>query len=351
MGDALFVVLTILSYYFYTQGKIKLPVLTVLYILILGFSSASIFFIAGTLFFEFLSAVADKNKKQIFSIFISGTVFLTVFLLYYYWWMLPVSSGMKTYWVAAKPSNVLKVLTIFTTTKGNSNSWFIWLFVPFALLGIFSLCKFKNKIACSVALSLFFAFLASSIGYWPMTGRLWLFLPAIVLLFTPIGIGLVHDKIKCKKITGTIEFCVSSVILIFLSVNCLGYTGDKMYYPTHEINPLINYVQETIKEGEKLYLYNSETVNYRNGYNTTKIGNVTEDNVIYGENTREWGEAVLGKEVQSILKNKKTYLIFSHYKTTERKFDDGLAVLRNYGTLTEVMNVHDTLLYYFERTD
>ena len=351
MGDALFAVLTILLYYFYTREKIKLPALIIFYILLVGFSSPAIFFIAGVLFFEFLSAIANKNKKQIFSVFMAGTVFLLVFFLYYYWWMLPVSSGMVKYWVAAKPFNPVKILTIFNT-KGNSNSWFVWFFVPLALLGFFSLCKSKNKIACSVALSLFFAFLASAIGYWPMTGRLWLFLPAIVLFFAPVGIDLVHDKIKCKRITGTIEFSVFSVILIFLSVNCLGYTGDKMYYPTQEINPLIHYVRENIKEGEKLYICNNNSwyvFNYKNDYNATKIGNVTEDNVIYGINRREWNEAVLGNELQTILKNQKTYLIFTHYKTAGGKIDGGLAVLRNYGTLTEVINFHETLLYYFER--
>ncbi|MCL1910997.1 MAG: hypothetical protein FWG13_02185 [Leptospirales bacterium] len=317
----------------------------------LGFSSPSIFFIAGTLFFEFLSAIVNKNKKQIFSTVISGIVILAVFGLYYYWWMLPVSHGMKVYWVKAKP-NMLKILTIFNT-KGNSNSWFLWFFVPFAVLGIFSLCKLKNKIACSVVLSLFFAFLASSIGYWPMTGRLWLFLPAIVLLFIPIGVDFIHDKIKCKRITGTVEFCIFSVILIFLSVNCLEYTSDKMYYSTQEINPLIDYVQKNIKEDEKLYLYQAArpVFDYKNGYNTTKIGNVKEDNIIYGENRSEWKENVLGNELQLILENKKMYLIFYHYKAVARGIDSGVAVLRNHGILTEIMNVHDTLLYYFERAE
>ncbi|MCL1947132.1 MAG: hypothetical protein FWF51_08300 [Chitinivibrionia bacterium] len=39
-------------------------------------------------------------------------------------------------------------------------------------------------------------------------------------------------------------------------------------------------------------------------------------------------------------------LIFQHQWTG---IDNGLNVLQNYGTLSEVMNVYDTPLYYFER--
>ncbi|MCL1910998.1 MAG: hypothetical protein FWG13_02190 [Leptospirales bacterium] len=352
MGDAFFVVLTILLYYFYIQDKIKLPTLTALCILILGFSSPSIFFIAGILFFEFLSAIVNKNKKQIFSIAVSGIVILAAFGLYYYWWMSPVSKGMKAWWWGLDTPGIIKILRIFNV-KGNSDSTFVWFFVPFALLGIFSLCKLKNKIAYSVALSLFFTFLASSIGYWPLTGRLWLFLPAIVLIFTPIGIGFIHDKVNSKKIANIIEFCIFSTITIFLAINSVRYAGNKTYYPTQEINPLIYYVQKNIKEDEKLYVFPFAicAFNYKNGYNSAKIGNVAKDNIIYGENVNEWNESILGNELQSILENKKTYLIFSHYTVENIKIGNGLSVLRNYGTLTKIMDVYNTPLYYFERSE
>ena len=100
---------------------------------------------------------------------------------------------------------------------------------------------------------------------------------------------------------------------------------------------------------EKLYLYRRarNAFRYKNGYNATKIGNATDNNIIYGKDIDEWNTDVLGNEVQSILENKKTYLLFYHHN---RGIEGGLTVLRKYGTLTEVMNVYDTPLYYFERT-
>jgi hypothetical protein len=350
MSDALFIVLAILLYFYYTEGKIKLHILTVLYILIIGFSSPSIFFIGGILFSEFLSAVFKKDKKQYFFVFISGTIVSVVFCLYYFWWMLPVSEEMKIY--HDKPHGILDFIKelrmIFDARVSHSDSSIVMFLVPFAAFGFFSLCKSGNKIAYSVVLSLFLVFLASAIGYWPLTGRLWLFLPAIVLIFTPAGIDFIFNKIKHRKIADAIEYFLFSTILIFLFVNCFGYIGNKMYFIEQEINPLIYYVQRNIKEDEKLYVYPSAkfAFNYKNGYGSTKIGNVAKDNIIYGINRDEWNESVVGNELLSILENKKNYLIFQHYWTG---IDSGLTVLKNYGTLTEVMNVYDTPLYYFEK--
>jgi hypothetical protein len=301
MGDAFFAILTILLYFFYKQDKIKLPALTALCILIFGFSTPAIFFTGGILFSEFLIAVFSKNKKQILFIVISGTTVLAVFGLYYYWWMSPISDFMTSYWWDLGMPHADRLQYIFSPRVGNSNSPFVIYFVFFALYGIVSLIDSKSKIAFSALLSLFFAFLASLIGKWPYTGRLWLFLPAIVLIFTPIGIDFIHVRMKHKKIMNKIEFLLYSITIIYLSVNCLAYTEHKMYSPQQEINPLISYVQENIKEDEKLYVYQyaKAALDFKNGYNTMRIGNATKDNIIYGEDVNEWNENYGGGGVYS----------------------------------------------------
>ncbi|MDR2596860.1 MAG: hypothetical protein LBC76_06005 [Treponema sp.] len=343
MGDAFFIVLIILLYFFYTQRKIKLSTLTILYILILGFSSPAIFFIGGMLFSEFFIAIFNKNKKQIAYIVISGTSVLVVFCLYYYWWMQPVSEAMRRYWGIP---HVKEILQIFNTGVGNSDSSIIMFFVPFAFLGIIFFGKLKNKIVFSVILSLLFAFLASFTGNWPLGGRLWLFLPAIILFFTPIGLDFFYDKIR-SKIIKNIMFFLFVAIIIYSTINCFEYIGDKMYFSQQEINPLIYYVQKNIKEDEKLYVYPQAkfAFDFKNNFKNTKNRNITKDKIIYGKNRNEWNESTVGNELLSILENKKTYLIFQHYWVG---IERGLSVLQNYGNLTKVMDVHDTPLYYFE---
>ncbi|MDR1811408.1 MAG: hypothetical protein LBQ87_01100 [Candidatus Fibromonas sp.] len=357
MGDALFAVLTVLLHFYYTQNKIKLPILTALYILIFAFSSPAIFFIGGVLFSEFLIAVFNKNKKAIISISLSGVVILAIFGLYYYWWQAQISEVMQILWNGTAEENRLKqILKIFhpmTGAYGESSSLAVWFFVPFALLGFYSSLKQKNKIVYSISLALFFVFFASAIGKWPLrAGRLWLFLPIIVLIFTPIGYDFIKDKIQRKKLTDIVEFSFLPVIVVCSLINCVGYIGlgSKMYYRSGEINPLIHYVQENIKEDEKLYVYQGAVIafKYKNGYGA-RIGSVTRDNIIFGIDEEEWNESVLGNELSLILENEKTYLIFQSYFLVG--IDKGLAVLRNYGTLTEVMNVYDTPRYYFEKKE
>jgi hypothetical protein len=350
MGDAFFTVLTILLYLFHQQKKIKLPALTALYIIFTGFSSPAVFFIGGTLLCEFLIAAHNKDKKRILSIFASGTIIIAVFALYYIWWMAPVSEYMKLFWDKENSDigTAKQMLYIFSgVSRRNSDSSFLWLFVPFALSGIYSSVKSKNKIAYSAALSLSFAILASLIGKWPLAGRLWLFLPAIVLIFTPIGFDFIVKSNQAIRKTG---LKVMSGIIIYLLANCLSYTaGDKMYLYKQEVNPLIAYVQKNIKNGETLYVYEGadNSVRFKNGYKAAKIGNVTADNIIYGKNREEWKQEILGDQLRSILENDKVYLIFQQYPA---EINTSLAVLQNYGTLTEIMNVYYTPLYYFEKS-
>jgi hypothetical protein len=350
MGDALFAVLTILAYFYYTRGRIKLPALTALCILFLGFSSPAIFFIGGIFAVEFAAAVFHKNMKSIFSVFAAGAVILTVFYLYYRWWMLPVSGFMQTFWdnTHASTGTIKQILLIFKYSR-NYDSSIVILFIPFALYGFFTQCKLKNKIACSAVCSLFLVCFASLIGKWPLASRLWLFLPAIILIFTPIGIDAVHNKFRRKKFTAAMEFAFFSAVLLYLSINCLWYTGDKMYIPRHESYELIDYVQKNIKEGETLYVCDNakHTLWYRIGFGATKIGNAAKDNIIFGNNTaEERNESYWENDISPVIEHGKVYLIFQ-----SQGIDPALDALRKRGTLTEVMKVLDTPLYYFERTD
>jgi hypothetical protein len=176
-----------------------------------------------------------------------------------------------------------------------------------------------------------------------------LFFPVIIFVFTPIGIDYINNKINYKKVK-RMEISFFLIMIIYLSINCFRYTGDKMYYNEEEINPLISYIQENIKEDEKLYVYPSarEAFLFKNGYNSTKIGNVSQDNIIYGKNRMEWNESSIGNELWSILENQKIYLIFQHHRARNININNALSVLKNYGTLTEIMNIYDTPLYFFE---
>jgi hypothetical protein len=348
MGDAFFVILTILLYWLHTQKNLSLTRLTLFYLLILGFCSSSIFFVGGILATEFLIAAFARNKKDTLSALISGVLISAVFYLYFRWWMSPALDFMTEYWCEqrVKRSTVAAVTAIFSPGL-ISGSALVWLFVPFALRGVYLLIKRKDKVAYSVALSLLLAFLTSFMGKWPLIGRLWLFLPAIVLTFSLVGLEFVLKG--GKRVVDMAVFCLFSIITVYYSISCLEKVKDRMYLDRQEVNPLILYVKEHIKSDEKLYVYSPAqyALKYKNGYTTGRIGNSDRDNIIYGVTTEEWNDTSLGigTELDTIIKSGKAYLLFQHHNTG---INHGLTVLQKYGTVTEIMNYHDTPLLYFE---
>jgi len=456
MGDAFFVALTFLLYVFYTQNKMSLIMLTVFYVLILGFSTPAAFFIGGGLAAEFLAAVFAKDKKRALYIVISGVSIIAVFCLYYWYWMLPGVGVMDEFWNKSPDKSafdaffiVLVVLLYFLYTRSKlplailtvfyalisffcppavmfmggvlagellaavfawnrnrlistlvsivfiglafvlyyiertsfvreamSNFWnntqgkeqlisavggiflsfpfkgydtsLIWLLVPFALLGIYSLVKQKSKIAYSVIMSMLLVSFASSIGKWPINARLWLFLPAVVLIFSAVGYDFISKggNIVVRRVV----FCLFAAITVYYAVYDVNMFKDGVYRGNQEVNPLIQYVKEHIKDGEKLYVYPMAvpTFKFKNGYTTKRIGRVNEDNVIYGVSREEWVESKVGAELDTIIKSRKAYLLFQHYWSG---LDPGLAVLRQHGTVTLILNHHETPLFYFEAAE
>jgi hypothetical protein len=353
MGDAFFAVLTLLLYSLYQQKKLNLRALTALYIVIIGFSTPAVFFIGGAMLCEFISVVFGKDKRRIISVFASGAAIVAAFALYYLWWMAPAVGSMDEYWnkPGAKRITIELIRNILTPYPVkllvSENTWF---FVPFTLLGIYYLVRSKNKIAYAVIISFSLLLFAVLIGKWPLTFRLWLFLPAFILLLFPFGFDFIAKR---YKMLGNIGFLVLTGIVIYqLTAGCFKYANG-LYLPRQEVNLLISYVRKNIKEGEKVYVYQPATYTFRfkNGYNTAKIGNVAADNVIYGKERAEWNEEALktepGGELRSILENDKgVYLIFSHYHTG---INPGLNILLEYGELTQIVNVHNTPLFYFQK--
>jgi len=213
--------------------------------------------------------------------------------------------------------------------------------------------------------------LASSIGKWPLIGRLWLFLPAVVLVFSSVGFDLISKR--NNVVIQRAVFCLFSAITVFYTryclLNCLDMPDGmcappsgvsvklnpfsryyNMHVYTQEVNPLIRYVKEHIKSGEVLYVYPPavSTLKFKNGYTTGKIGQTHKDNIIYGVSCDEWNENRLGAELDTIIKSRKAYLLFQHYW---RGIGPGLAVLQKYGKVNLVLNNYDTPLFYFEANE
>jgi hypothetical protein len=190
--------------------------------------------------------------------------------------------------------------------------------------------------------------------------------------------GIVFDvivKMKLSILQIPAKKIMTILLLLFIVANTdfMNFAGSDMYRRTDEVNPLIEYVRTNIKGDEYFYSYTRTNIiiRYKNGYETNQIGNASKDNIIYGQTSEDWWHGDIEQkseteetrvlfpwdfssdynpithvnEIDRVVNAKKVYLIFSN--VNEQTITPGLNALRKKGTLTEVMRVHDTPLYYF----
>ncbi|MCL1967319.1 MAG: hypothetical protein FWF67_05505 [Fibromonadales bacterium] len=347
------IALVISLYLLYVKKKLPLVCLTIFYLLILGFCPPAVFFAGGILVVEILIEIFARDRKRLVPILAYMLSIAVIFGLYCLLRTQFVSESIAGFLnnTQGKVKLITEVKGIFDSTvnKGFNSTW-VYAFVPFALLGIYSLVKQRNKIAYSVTLSMFFAVLASSIGKWPLNPRLWMFLPAVILIYSSAGFDFI-SKINNIIIKRAVFF-----LFLGITLNYAGYDLFLFKYGTYiyeqEVNPLIQYVKDNIKDDEKLYVYSVAVpaVKFKNGYNTLRIGKkATRNNIIYGVNREEWNQNGLGPELISILNSRKAYLLFQHY--SHIGINPGLNVLQQYGKVTLVLNNDNTPLFYFKAHD
>jgi hypothetical protein len=349
MGDTFFVLLVFFLYHVYTSGKIKLPVLTVLYVLALLFSSPSLFFVAAVYIVEFICALIKKDRKRSLFTVIAGIIVLGCFVCYYLVWLRPIaeSDGMVSFWVESKFN-----LFAFSFSGIKNNIYLLYemlgkrvcLYLPFAIPGFLISLKKKDKLTFVFTAAIFLLLIASHLGKWPLSNRLWLFMPVLNVIYLVLCFdALLSIQSGTGRVLAKYAVVFASCILFAANADFIKYTGDGMYLSGEEANPLIEYVQKNIKDDEYLYSFSGANgiLQYKNGYGATKIGDVKSDNIIYGGNPLD--------DIDTIIHAKKSYILLAH--AVAGRADSLIDALHAHGTLTLVLNAHDTPLYYWTVMD
>jgi hypothetical protein len=199
-----------------------------------------------------------------------------------------------------------------------------------------------------------FLLVASNLEKYPIADRLYLFFPALYIIYMALCFDMLKT-IQLNDIKIPVKYGIPPLAFIFVTLNLsfIGFSGNSLYIKTNEANPLIEYVRNTIKDDEYLYSYicANFVLKFKNGYDTARIGNVSQDNIIYGQ--RIWTDDPFwenipfefDEDLNRIVNAKKCYLLFYHHspERTERF----ITQLMTLGNLEEVLSVYDTQLYYF----
>ena len=363
MGDAAFVLLVLFGYYAYRNGSLgrgirSAALLGLLFVACMLFSTPAAFAAGAVFVVEFLSACIRKDRAKAIWIVIGGLVFIAAFVLNYFLWLKPIATdaGMVNYWDGYR----LDLMVFRSEALENDTAllkdlfapvWHtVWLTVPFAAAG-FAVSLVKRNIYTAV-IGVFFILLlaASAIGKYPISERLWMFLYVILFIYVFVFIDSLRIHIEggaaAKAVQRGIPLFLAFLLLAAnFSFPAYGRGEEWTLVPGNQADPLISYVRDNIRDGETLYSHISANLilEYKNGYHTDRIGDVTADNIIYG--TREYDE-----DVARVAATGGAYVLYYHsYYPLSHDWTLPYVTeqLQERGYMDQVMDVNHTPLYWF----
>ena len=362
-GDAAFVLVVLLSFYAYREGLIGRGVRSaVLLALILTgcmlFSTPAAFACGAVFIVEFLSACIKKDKGLILQIVVSGLVFIAGFLLNYFLWLKAIATDvdMVWYWQERK-------FDFFMSSKEvlESNYWLLRdvlnpvssMAAPlliFAFAGLLISLVRRNIYTICVVVFFFLLLVASYIGKYPIQDRLWLFLYVILFIYAFIFIDALRVSLDgtgpAKIVRRAIPLVLAFLLLLpNLSFPAYGRGEEWTLIPGNQANPLIEYVDNNIEDGEILFSHFAANVilKYKKGYHTNKIGSVQADNIIYG--TRD-----TDSDIRKVAETGGAYALFYHsYYPLSRDWTIPRVIeqLQERGYMDQIMDVYHTPLYWY----
>jgi hypothetical protein len=357
IGDACFALLILLLYALYREKRIGLPLCTILYAVILEFSTPSLFFIAAVLLVEFWRTLRAKDRRAALHIFCAGIVVLVVFGLNYYFWLRSTATDpwMVGFWANYR-FRIPVSLEAIRHDLGFAAEFFQplgpmkYVFLAFAAMGyILSLIK-RHIYSVAVGLAFVLLLIASRLGMYPVISRLWLFFYVFAIVYAVVFLSSIRIELQSDRASriATALVCVFfSALLLAGNASFPAYAKDATDhdYPGMNINPLISYVQEHIKSGETLYSFETVTpvLGFKNGFGAAQIGNGSTDNIIYGlENSQS--------DVDTIVRAHNVYLLY--YRgylpfSADTRIYEQIEALSHYGYVDKVLDINYTPLYRF----
>lgn len=353
--EALIALVVFICYMFYEREKVGYKMLSFLWIILILCSQSACFVVGGLILSEFLFSIFKRDKEKIKNIFVVGTVILGSFLAYYFLFVSKMTSvkSMQAFWS-------FRFFPLFPKSKEDIDKvWFLTqgvIFKEFSytletlfifISGLLYFIYKKEKEFIGICLCFLLMLIASNFEFYPLDGRLLLFLYPLILLCCVVFIEKIIKETLAEKI-----FVSLFLLFILFNNNNSKYFQNKenIYMKGEETRFLINYLRNNIKKDEKVYFYKDAVPGYRyqKRRNKLRLGKlIRKDNVILGS-LYFMGNVDYNKEIEKILQHNKIYIALSHQIFSVR-FQNLFEALWQKGYLELVKSEHDTHLYYFSQ--
>lgn len=323
MTDCAAVLGVLLLYSLYNSKKVNFAVLTAVYAFMVWLSNPACIFIAAIFIFELL-----KNIKSPLKTAVGGMVIALSFVLYYVLWLNPViaKGDMTAYWENMK-------FPILITSKAELKNAFDMLMLLakpvgiISLIALFCVSKIKKPEISVIFIGFALCFIASSLGFFPISERIWLFSYPILIILSFVFFSL----------RGIAEVVVS-LALIFSVSGIYDYKSpESVYIEGDNLNPIVDYLKDK-DEFTYVYVHSVPTYCYRMNYEVP-------DNVMLGNGYFE----EYNSDIEEIKAHNSGYIVVSH--RIGNRVDGLFEALENDFAVTEEFSDHGTILYHFQKND
>ena len=338
---------------FRREGKLRWPAVAGIWIAAMLGGNPPVFFAAACLLHEGVGALRARDRRRLVAVAGAGAAVLAVFAAYWAWWLRGTAGSdfMQDWWrnqmLSVRPPTAetfardVRIVKrcYFETVFGARAVAVAWLLagaVAMAWTG-----KARNRRLLTTPLML--ALVASAMHRFPVDLRLWVFsFPVVAILL----VGLL-----CDAMDGRAAWPMA-ILMSLLVAGQFGiprhFVRDNVYWNGEELNPLLDYVQEHLQDGEWVYVTDRAIpgLKYHLGYDFERFGNDGRDNVIWGGDT--WGKNPdLRADADRIEAAGKCWLVLV---PVVRSKTGGLwARLERTGRIEKVFEFQGTPLYCYER--
>ncbi len=351
LSECIWVLLVLLVYYLYKEKGLAWWKMMAGFMVFIWGANPACFFIGGVLLYEFISGVAAKDKTIVRNSLFTGVGVGVSFVVYYIYWLrgMALNGAMQSYWENASFPLIPRSLDDLKMAKAMVYEIFITfrdarIFMVAFVLAAFLLGVFyeRNRYCMVVFLGFLVSLFASYIHMFPIADRLWCFSFPVFTILAFYAID--------RMASGGGKAEVSALFLMFALMltnnGILVYrNAENVFQKGEEANPVIAWLQEHVAEDETVYVYYQSipVTKYKIGYDTQRIGDVAEDNIIWATDTLDKEDAQ--GDIEKVLGEEKCYILASH--APAERIDPLLHAAAEQGSLEIVYNVYETPLYFY----
>ncbi|MDP4118448.1 MAG: glycosyltransferase family 39 protein [Bacillota bacterium] len=383
--DTMCIFLAIYLFGRYIKNKMSLSVLCIFYALLLWFSFAVIFFIAGILIYIVLDRIFLLIKdKSLFKTIIKDNIILLLplvsVLINLFLWLLPSTNNIgyneNDYWsklsfplIPRSLSDIKLIAIMVFNVISSLGGILLPLFVIAVLIFIWNLKKYLHN---SGMIALFISFtiilVASYIGKYPISIRLLIFVPMIAMVATYYIIEKFVSKVKNIKMQklGMILLC-AIISVAAINVSFSYFISRDNVFLGHQVSYNVDYINDNIKPDDYVYITAhaipeySKQVNYKYYFNKYLPKPVQKDHFIFGSYYKKSAikipysynfnvqDDLLEDNINAITKYNSVYILTGGGSNVVKELKELIDKLKETGTVEVINEKYHTYLFKYDR--